>query len=1106
LIRLGDVALERPIGRGGMGAVWLGIHTPSSMPVAVKIATGQAAQRDAVREAFDREVRMVASLDHPAVVRVLDYGVLPEQTEQADEALEPGSPYLVMEYAQGGTLGRNRGKPRPWPALHALLTALLAGLAHAHARGVVHRDLKPANVLVRRDGSLAIADFGIAWSLHDPGDTTGIAGTPAYMAPEQILGGGMQGGPWTDLYALGCMVWSLTTGAPPFSGDARAVLRQHLREAPGHYRPRMSVPPALEGWVRRLLAKTPEGRFRRAADAAWTLPTGTETQPQVWPTRPRPKSEPTGAADQPTVLAADLSTRVSTKLAEQPTRVLQPADAPDPARRDPQNQGYRRPPVPDTWRSDAGPSSVAAAIGLGIHSIRRHRLVGREDERDRLWESLKQAARGVPAVVRIRGGAGVGKSALARWLTERAHEVGAATILTVHCRADGGSGDGLRTMLHRHLRVGPEEAARAARAEWARLGGTTPDGDALAAAAAGVLRADAEARAILRYLGALSTCRTVLLWVDDCQWADAATEILVREAADGDARLLVVCTERSDLSPARDEGFIALGPLENSEHAHLVRSLLGLAPSVGQMVAERTQGQPLFAVHLVSDWVERGWLVPDSDGFRLREGVTPTVPAQIHALWAARIERLDAGDDRLLEVAAILGDGSPVDLLRATAGRLGLAMTAACLDRCARAELLWVQSGTIRLAHGMLSEALVEHAQEEGRAVKFHAAAAGELEDRDGDSGLIGRHRMGAGDPVGALPFLLQAVFNARSRADRQAWSVLLDACDSALSIGGRPASHPDVGNVAHAHLQIGFLTGQVHAGDLRLDALITKAERHGWRSVEARTHWLRHCAWRAAGVIDRARADLLHCRKLGERYGLAETAALVALDSGILARISGDYEEAGAHFREVIAIALPRQQHLRHQAQLRLAALLARTGEPEAALAGLVALYEAWDDSVALAARLSLYNELGTTWAQIDPPKALPWLRKALDLAAAYGHVDTPVARFNLAETLLDLGRISEARPHLVQLQAHTHDFLGPGVHQLLAWTALLDGDVPGAKRELGEAVRLAATMSRADVAIGTMGPRLLAFARRLKEPAIEAAVYTLSRGALGDRSGDDL
>ncbi|MBA3547786.1 MAG: serine/threonine protein kinase, partial [Nannocystis sp.] len=277
---LGPFVLERPIGSGGMGEVWRAVHRVEQVPVAIKVIGQHWARQPSYRRAFAREVRAVAGLLHPGIVAVFDQGIVGEAAARASgHALAADSPYLVMEYLPRGSLEGLLGA-LDWPLVQVLTRGILGALAHAHARGVVHCDLKPGNVLLSGITEVAIklTDFGVAHALvsvEEPGESGGdpqSGGTPAYMAPEQLLGRWRDYGPWTDLYALGCMLWELCCGLPPFAApDLIRLAGLHLHEPPGLFRPLFAVPPRLEDWLRGLLAKRTTARPGCAADAAWAF-------------------------------------------------------------------------------------------------------------------------------------------------------------------------------------------------------------------------------------------------------------------------------------------------------------------------------------------------------------------------------------------------------------------------------------------------------------------------------------------------------------------------------------------------------------------------------------------------------------------------------------------------------------------------------------------------------------------------------------------------------------------------------------------------------------------------------------------------------------------
>jgi len=275
--RLGPFEITGELGRGAMGRVMRGRHVTTGLDVAIKVIAAELGADGKYRAAFEREARAVAALQHRSITALYDYGVTQEATGEWPE----GAPWLAMEFAPQGCLA-DYALELNWVRARSLLVQLMEALAHAHARGVIHRDLKPANVLVVDDEPARVVckltDFGIAHPIDflHPRTTAQIparsAGTPSYMSPEQVDGAWRDFGPWTDLYALGCMGWELVTGRPPFAGPGLVALAvQHLTEAPGAFRPRIAVPAGLEGWLRVLLAKAPAARYRDAAAAQAAL-------------------------------------------------------------------------------------------------------------------------------------------------------------------------------------------------------------------------------------------------------------------------------------------------------------------------------------------------------------------------------------------------------------------------------------------------------------------------------------------------------------------------------------------------------------------------------------------------------------------------------------------------------------------------------------------------------------------------------------------------------------------------------------------------------------------------------------------------------------------
>lgn len=260
----GRYTIERDLGHGGMGAVFLARDAQLAELVALKVISAHLLHDPAAAsDRFRREASAARRVTHPNVIRIHDIG----------EA--GGLLFLSMEFFDGLTLANLLGRRGafPWEEARELLAQVLDGLGAAHRAGVVHRDLKPQNVLVNAARHVKLIDFGLAKSSYLEGMTaTGmILGTPEYMAPEQIRGRPTDAR--TDLYAFGCLAYHLLTGAPPFRGETPiATSFAHCNQEPAPLRRlRPELNPEVEAVVLRCLSKDPAARFDSAEDTKRAL-------------------------------------------------------------------------------------------------------------------------------------------------------------------------------------------------------------------------------------------------------------------------------------------------------------------------------------------------------------------------------------------------------------------------------------------------------------------------------------------------------------------------------------------------------------------------------------------------------------------------------------------------------------------------------------------------------------------------------------------------------------------------------------------------------------------------------------------------------------------
>src|ERR671923_471779 len=255
----GRYRVENELGRGGMAKVYRGQDTVLGRTVAIKILAPQYAEDQGFVQRFRREAQAAARLNHPNLVGVYDTGS------------DDGVHYIVMEYIEGRTLGdylSGGGRIMPQRAID-IADAVTSALAAAHAEGVIHRDIKPGNIMITPRGDVKVTDFGIARVVAGAdtvAQTAAVLGTASYLSPEQA-----QGQPVdirSDIYSLGCVLFEMVTGRPPFPGDSPvAVASKHVLEQPTPpSQINRDVSPDLDAVILRALAKNPANRYQSATE------------------------------------------------------------------------------------------------------------------------------------------------------------------------------------------------------------------------------------------------------------------------------------------------------------------------------------------------------------------------------------------------------------------------------------------------------------------------------------------------------------------------------------------------------------------------------------------------------------------------------------------------------------------------------------------------------------------------------------------------------------------------------------------------------------------------------------------------------------------------
>ena len=326
--QLGNYRLVRLLGGGGFAQVYLGEHVRLHTQAAIKVLHTQIAASDI--DSFLAEAQTIAHLEHPHIVRVLDFDVA------------EGIPFLVMSYAPNGTLRQRhtKGTQLPLPTIVSYVTQLAGALQYAHDEKLIHRDVKPENMLVGRRNEILLSDFGIALIAQSSRyqSTQDVIGTVAYMAPEQIQG---KPRPASDQYSLAIVVYEWLCGNRPFHGSFTELCTQHMYATPAPLREKVpTIPPDMEQVVLTALAKDPRQRFASIQAFAAALEQASQTVPtQVYAEAPdRPfeplLSSPHASSEQhPPTASLTPSAQVPTLPSPQNVLITQPSSV-EPAQPD----------------------------------------------------------------------------------------------------------------------------------------------------------------------------------------------------------------------------------------------------------------------------------------------------------------------------------------------------------------------------------------------------------------------------------------------------------------------------------------------------------------------------------------------------------------------------------------------------------------------------------------------------------------------------------------------------------------------------------------------------------------------------------------------------
>jgi tetratricopeptide (TPR) repeat protein len=1057
-VSLGRFDLIDPIAAGGMGVVWRAVHRPDGIPVAVKVLTPHAADREDFIAALKEEIRAVAGLNHPHVIWIHDHGEVDAEAARASEGmLVEGGPWLALEYCEGKTL-RELAPKLDWDGIKGVLLDLLDALAHAHAHGVIHRDIKLANVLVggARPG-IKLTDFGIMYAVERraEGAAPVNAGTPAYMAPEQLLGWADAQGPWTDLYQFGVMAWKLITWGCPAEGDVRELMVAKNAEQWVPFKPVVPVPKGVEAWLLRLMKRWPDERFRCAADAAFAL-----RQLGAAPHGSRRVPEKLWDADATTMYGAEHMLDSAFDSQAPPAQALAVVPAP----------------LPRDWREVETDATLPASLigaGLGLFGLRQIPVIGREAERDALWAGFGSVHRSrTPRVVVLRGPVGSGKTHLADWMCRKAEEVGAGIALRGGYAPDGGALQGVEQALARYLRcVGATraEVERRVDALLDRFG----DGDEDEAAHLVALLHPEEEEGdevgpqvqfhnraerhelICRLLERLGRDRPVILLLDDVHYGRDGVRFARHLLRRGPSAVLLLLTVRDDvLARSKPDlerlknietrsacASVYVGALSKEHRAEFVRRLLGLEATLARQIADKTGGNPMFAAQLLGDWVDRGLLEPSPTGFKLKEeGIELPMPEDLHDPWHRRIYRLLRGHDEWripLEIAATLGLRVHTAEWTRVCRAAGVVVSRRLLTAMLQNKYVVMDEASRgrswSFAHSMLREAVLKEAQEGGRLQDHHRACVEVLKDAPGARKMarLAWHMLGAGESLDVIDPLLEGAEVCVADGDHEEATRLLEAREQTmLTVGVRP-SDTRWGRGwllrARLHLREGEWKDATEWNQKTID----KARDWGWRDLEIEALALmagntRFTDTTTAGEY-LARAKTL----LGEGVS-ARSRTTVCLLSADLAREAGKLEDAAAWARKALG-------HARHaggeQLQECLRALIRvdidRGNHTKAA--SLV------EESARLAKTAgSRYDLAQASFLRAHVDRVCGNLDSAEDALAEAWELSQAIADPNRMVVKASMGLLLVERERLQRARAEFRTCLRSNVHQAHLWSHL--------------------------------------------------------------------
>jgi hypothetical protein len=636
----GRYKVTKKLGEGGRGIVFKAEDTRLGRTVAIKVIKGEGLDQESFAR-FEQEAKATAGLSHPNIVAIYDIGQ------------EGESHYLILEFVDGpnlsGLISSQPGARCDAATTLRIGSQVCQALEYAHSHGILHRDIKPENIMITSAGLPKLMDFGLARALGGPNLTQRgvIVGTPSYLPPEQALG--KRSDTRSDLYSLGCVLYEMVTGKPPFRGDEPVkVIFSHINDLP--MMPRKlapEIPAALEQVILKLLAKDPDQRYQSASELFQAL-----------------KSVKEEAEAGPAFVGMPTEEKAAEKM-----------------------------PTPEPRWAQA--------------------LVDREQEIRILRARLDAALRGEGSLVFITGEAGIGKTRLAYELRSYAKLRGAQCLMSKGGEREGAVPyQPWSDIIKEYARWAPPLLVFKAVGTFAtELVKLVPDlGEKLgtipsSAPAPSVQQHVRLYEAVTQFFVNISKEVPLVLFLDDLQWLDDASMALLHHMARAinAEHLLVVGAYRdlelddqrslsrsvAEINRERLSSTLPLKRLAFDHVLQMIRQTFGekVPDELPDLIYGKTEGNPFFVEEVLRSLVEEGAVYPVEKGWGVKDLSQVHVPRGIKEVLGKRLECLDEACCHVLSAAAVIGREFSFPMLREVTG-LGENELIDIIDKCLQARLV----------------------------------------------------------------------------------------------------------------------------------------------------------------------------------------------------------------------------------------------------------------------------------------------------------------------------------------------------------------------------------------------------------------------------------